>query len=386
MTDDISVLLLLALSQPVADLDASNTARAPAIVLVITPFGAETSAGRSAVLRILSEVIEEHTDLRARSLEQTGLDEQSFLACPGGERLSCWTKLVEPTKANILFVVSLQGEREGDRIAVSAIDARQAAEVLSSERDAAQAEDLIFERAAHARPTIVDAGDPAKLLEHLEGVVTDELASLLTSVGHWRPFGEISLSVECERCALDIDGSTVGSVARGDVLVRGVRAGPRTLSYRTASAVTIRCTADVVRGERAVARCDEPAPAPSVWPDVLLYGGAAAAALGTVAVAWSIERSASGPDGHCLTRGGETSCDSLGFAGTAYSSGAAPAVGDDALRGGVPLAPIGLGLLTAGGAWLITRWLAGEDVVPWTALIGLGAGTGVFALSFAAGG
>ncbi len=334
--------------------------RQPAAFISLTPRGADGAPPRATLLEGVDAALQPTTALALRSAEQLGLDPGTLDACPRAELLACITAHVAArstvTAAAILTVIP-QGDRR-HRLSLTLVDVARA-------RDAAQAhgrdprdpdahaavEDAIFARAFTLEPATLDGHSTAAVAAWVTAAL--RARALPEDAPPWMlPLSAIALAGLPGPMSLTVDGTARGTVAPGAHVVHELASGRHHLElsgekYTAAEDVELRpgATTTVTLSLIARAAPEDPVRAP------LLYGGAAAAAVG-VALAIVSAASAASVERRCLALPGDVdaTCSGLGWPGFGVDGDALPSLSSDRVSSGPPLLPIGAGLVGAGGA------------------------------------
>ncbi len=371
--------------------------RTPAAVVVLTPFGSQSSVGTSRLIRAVGEILDRRTDLHAQSSEQSGIDAAALAACPARQQLTCWTRrlaAVRPahrTPARYLFVLAVRrADAEHDRVAITMLDPSVADRLL----DAITPDELetaIFQQTPRTSPIIVSSRRGSDLVDRLDQAFSQAFAAPLTAAGQWQPYGQATLSSTCDNCEVLVDGRLVGLSRAGPLRIEGLRGGSHTVNLRRGGQTVRRCEVQTSAGTHTDitdAMCPR-RPSSTDNTDLWLrYGGMLTAAAGIAFLTYGAVQAADAPRALCLIPEGSdrSQCDSIGAPGIGFSSdGAITDRVNDVNPSGIPTAAIGAGLLGAGATWTAGSWFW-EDWPPWAqATLGAAIGAAAFGVGVAAG-
>ncbi len=360
---------------------AASTEWAPrqdALLHVVSAAGAKTTAGTSFVVRATSRAFEAPTDLSLDLFEPTRLS-----GCPARARLACLVRAASEEVSTFVVIASVQPlEGARDRIEISLVDLASAKEIIAEHRDLETTEDAIFRSIVRAPAIVYETEDTSSFETRLERTVEDVFAPTLERRGHWRPFGRITLGVPCEGCALTVGGRTLGSPPLAEA-----PPGPHRIVLTRSEAPIWICDVHVERGGTAVMNAEVCRDAPSrdrTGHPALVWGSVVSGVLAIGAVAYGVERAASGPTAYCVPNG--ASCPGVGFARTGIDTDGPPSTDPRSSNAsGVPLVPLGLGLLTTSATWLAGHLAVESERWWWSALAGLVTGGLVFTATALAG-
>lgn len=389
MTVGLSCALALSLmAAPGAPPTVSAAVRAPAVVVVVTPFGKATATGSSRLLDAFAEALEARSDLEVRSAEQAGLSLRAFLDCPSAERLTCWARTVGAGGSEAprhLFVLSARPvDAERDRVSATWMDLDALEGRLERHRDARpeEREDILYAASVHTPPRDVRVG---ALASAFAGLLQEGLQARLVSSGYARTYASLVVRADAPDAWLSVDERVLGPLpAAGAVRVEGLVAGRHRVGLVGPDRATVlgRCGRAVELGPEDPADLDlrgcqslgaPPSPVPG---QVLRWTGAATAVLGAALVGVGIQRARSGPSTICV---GSARCDALGLPSLAFDPSAGPTADRDAVDpGGLGWAPLGAGLLGAGATWLTSSLLTEVEAWWWPTLAGLVVGGALF--------
>ncbi|MEO1336742.1 MAG: hypothetical protein AAFV29_13930, partial [Myxococcota bacterium] len=228
-------LLLSAAVSQTAPLTLTAAEPVPVVVIVLTPFGSGSAVGTSRFVQAMAEILKKHTDLRALSAEQAGLDLQALADCPARQQLTCWSQLasnaVRPGQTAMPYVFGLAVRKiqdDLDRVSLTMLDAALSY-VYRDVDSPEEREDVLFRATPRTPPIRIPSRPPEALKRALDRLVTESLAEPLQKAGHWKPFGAIEMSSLCDRCEVMIDGRLVGISHRGRLRIEGLRSGAHTV-------------------------------------------------------------------------------------------------------------------------------------------------------------
>lgn len=370
----------------------------PVALIVVSPTGSGGGSTPAALRDAAERILGARTRLVVPSLEQLGVDPLALDACRTSSiRLTCWAKALRNAPARgadaprYALVVSRFGVDE-TKVQVSLLFVDLAAAVQRADaapagdpEAAAEVEDAIFASATRVPPVRVDAGAVDPFFERAIRV----LQPRLHTEGLWGAVGSVEVQGVLPETEIRLDGRPVGRAEGSAVRLEGVPVGRRTVAadlpwleggWSREVQVTARQT--------AVLTVPGPPPAPSTVRIGTRWGGLLVAAAGVALVGVGATR---GGDlrATCLRRAGdEGGCDGLGTPTFGLDPTAAPSADLGTVdRGGVAIAPLGAGLIVAGGVASGWAWSVGpdEEAPWWGLLVGLVAGGATYGLGHALG-
>lgn len=374
-------LLTLALmgAPPTAELPLHE--RAPALVIVALPKGAQPELPATELTRAAGAAFRAHTGLDLRAPEQAGVDSARLSRCDRPGRLACWLQAAREVPLSAILVVSGLPVAPGrDRLALTLIDTERALtcqrEPSLGAHEATEAlEDCIWTAAARAAPGTVEAPELAGFFEDR---IRGALAPTLERMGELEPFGAIEINSVTPGAELRIDGTVQSVLTEGRTRLTEVRPGRRRLDVSRPGYAAYRAPVRVLRGQTATVAVELvslEAPPDDVAQDTLLYLGAAAAATG-VALGVFAGVKANSVRSTCLASTPEATCDGLGPPTFALTSGDLPSTDPARVNpSGAPIAAVATGVGLMGAGFTLGALLFEEDGLPWkTLLTGLAAG------------
>ncbi len=355
------------------------------MVLVITPYADNTPLGLSNVVRSVSQVVLESTNLNPRSAEQAGVDMRRLEACAPQERLSCWVQVSQTGGLRgPVFIFSLRADEARVRISGMLIDGAEALRLVDgidrSDADwKARLEDRIYEELTTQASS--SAVSPESLQGTLRTTFQSHFRPALEKLGAWAPGGRFRLEGACAGCSLALDGRPVSGRYQSNTLLFGVPEGSHQLTFQRDEDLLLRCEATAQTG-RTVAvplvRCKNLRPPPSSARLAVQWGGVATSAAGVALSAVALAFALQAPRSVCL---GQGTCDALGAPGFGFQPSNAPSGEREEINPGtVRIAALGAGVLVTGVSWALGGWLVENERWWLPLLIGLGAGGASFAL------
>ncbi|MCK6551407.1 hypothetical protein L6R52_36565 [Myxococcota bacterium] len=383
------VLLLLGLAAPAA---VHADARTPSILIVTTPRGLAHAADSSALILETARVIEARSGLRVLSIEQSGVDVAELERCPPTTLLGCMIRAVgasTSTPPAFLFVLSARATSSGRaRLSLLTLDVRESLDELAKlarGADAEEVEDAIFASAASGEPRELDPADEDALRDFLDGQLDTAVRAPLERRDEWAPFGRITLAGTWAGASIAIDDRVVGVTDDGATELDDVRPGVRRLQLDD-GAETVHLVLRVERG--AVARATVQR-ADRSTNTALAWAGAGLAIAGAVVVGVAAATTAGELDSRCLTRAPiAAACDAPGFATFGFDPSSGPTTDVNAVNPpGLRVVPLGLGLITTGGAFVVGPRLLDGEVGAWISVItGVALGALTYGVTSLAGG
>ncbi len=272
----------------------------------------------------------------------------------------------------LLVVTSITRDGEPDRLRAQLIDTDRA---LSRYHHASRVDndwessvEAAINDEAPSGP-VTTAADATEVTRFVDELLTTHLRSALEHARQWAPYGQIELAATLAGLTIVLDDTPAGVTTTAPVRLTGVMPGPRRLRVEGVAFEPYELTVEVGRGEvRRVEPVLHPRPTADATGTRLLVGlvGAAVATAGGVVLGLA----AATPDTSLVTY-----CVTDAVAGCAASSAFVTSGYDPALRplpngGGVPLVPLGLGLVVGGATWGLGAWLlTDDDETPWIPLL-----------------
>jgi hypothetical protein len=378
--------------------------RTPVSLILLTPTGTPGRTPSSDLIRTFDDALRRHTGLAMRAADD-GLSQgcRGRLLCVVLRLRSDYERdslrdgdSLRPYDAHLrtlsergvvyakllLMVTNITREGEPDRLRAQLIDTDRALSLYHhasrTEADWESEVEAAINDEAPSSPavSVADATEAARFVEEL---LTNHLRGALEHAGQWTPYGQIDLTATAPGLTIVLDDAPAGVTTRAAVQLSGVMPGTRRLRLEGAELEPFEATVEVRRGQ--IARV-EPVlrvrPTPDATGTRLLVGlvGAAVATAGGVVLGLA----AATPDTSLVTY-----CVADAVAGCAPSNAFVTSGYDASLRplpngGGVPLVPLGLGLVVGGATWGLGAWLlTDEDETPWIPLL-VGAAAGSAAL------
>lgn len=342
-----AALLLLAQVPGVVDL----AERPPVPLLVFSPRDAALSgASPSRLLDLAERALGPEAPLRLVSAEQLGVDPGHLARCDARERVACWLRVLGATGRlpPLVLILGLAPEVEAGRATLSLLALEPAA---SGDDDA---------RVTSGARSGVELARAESVTAALESLFDGPLAARLTSAGRR---ARLILEVGQADLRVELDGVEAARTTPPELHLDGLVPGPRRVTIRApgtataAWAAVARLEADTTTRLRVPPlRLAEHEPAPHPARIALFWSGLAMSAAGVAVTAAAVAASASArPPGVCLDCPDEA--------------------GRFTRVGALPGAPLGLGLVLAGGVWMAgPAWLEAEGMPGWSLLGGLALG------------
>lgn len=338
----------------------------PFAFLLVTPSGTPAQVRSSELIAEVAEAFERHTDLRAQLVEA-----ERVADCAG--RLGCLVAAVSAwsPRPRALFVLSSIAGDAGrpDRLFPQWIDVDSALDAL--ERGANEAEVRAAAVAAELPPG--EVADREQAAAYLDQLVGAELRAVLEPRRQAGYLATLVVEGAPEGAALELDGQLLGPAAGSRVAVVRIEPGERILTVRAAGQSARSYPVRLTPGAHERIRLGDEARPARTGPerDIALVSGLVVAAAGAATLAVA---AATAPEGTTVCEGcgdrftvvGEAPPDRFG----------PPPEGPT----GVPAAPLGAGLVLAGGLLAAGSQLEPGDGVPWwSILLGVAVGGAVTA-------
>lgn len=216
----------------------------------------------------------------------------------------------------------------------------------------------------------LDEMPSAALPDLVKQVILPELRRELESRDLWHPQGNLRLEFQGAGFDVVIDDRTVASGVEGPITVDHMTAGERRVTLRHPNYRSVESTVVVKPGERAtytpvlISLLVEEAAVPR---RVVAITGAGLVTAGAVFLTMALVRAGDATPG-CIV--------------LADGGGCAPTSDRFARVGGLPAAPLGYSLITAGAIMGVSVWATAPETQPWWyALLGVGVGALAFGVS-----
>lgn len=385
----------------------------PLAFILFNPSGEAGRVRSSALIRIVSDLVERHTDFTVRVY-----DAEEARGCSG--RLGCIVRTVRRDYERNDYVLAngtvapfsdhvAKLERENvaapqyllvmsnitggdvDRMSVTLVDTNTALatfhEALRDDKGwKKRVETIIAERAIVARPQRGKVSEEFEARKLFEDYFVNTLRRSFEDAGHWEPYGEVQIEVPVSGVGIEVDGVTVGTTRAGVTTLTNVREGEHTLAlahpeYAPWSSTFVARRRDVVR---LTPQLDERASgASAALRQTLIWGGIGVAAAGVLVTGLAI----AGQDDDVMTLcfDPSASCGGKDFTTTGFAPDAAPTFDDDVNPSGILVAPLGYSLVITGATWSLTTLLFGDEGdFPWWQLVaGVAAGGAAYGISAA---
>ena len=373
--------------EPSTELNSKR--RCPLSFLLLSLGDAESQVRTSALLDLISEVLEKHTDYAVELVTP-----EQVADCRG--RLPCLVRRVRPdfdrsqlrteTKPSVgsrqvsesLLILSHIASGRKDRLIPQWIDTDAALDVVRTsapDRDPSAVEAEVRSRAlpVHLRSATVSsvAGARAWFRE----LVQRQLRPHLEAHGHWEPFGELWVRNAPDGGALILDGDTLGTTRAGTVRVRKLRPGPHQVELAIGTEIAWAYRFELGAKQRVETTVGDLPRDASAGSTALLWSGLALSAAGLVTTAVALAAVPQDVTVFC-----NTDCRDrpIGFNEALERTG----------PGGTPpdllAAPLGIGMATTGATWSIGSLLERDRDVPWISILtGLALGGAVYGISAA---
>lgn len=368
--------------------------RTPLSLVLLTPTGAAGRIRSSDLIRTFDDALRHHTGLVLRAADD-GLAQ----GCRG--RLLCLVlrlrsdyerdalrdgDALRPYDAHLrtlsergvryakllLVVTNVTREGEPDRLRAQLIDTDRALaryhHATRTESDwESEVEAAINDEAPSGPMTPV--ADRAEAERFVDELLTTHLRDALEHAGQWSPYGQIELAATLPGLSIELDGAPTGVTTAAEVRLSGVMPGPRRLRVAGATLEPFEATVEVQRGQTArvepvlVAR-----PTADATGTRLLVGlvGAVVATAGGVVLGLAATTPDTSLVTYCVADAVAGCAESRAFVTSGYDAALRPLPNGD----GVPLVPLGLGLVVGGATWGIGAWLlTDDDETPWIPLV-----------------
>ncbi len=334
---------------PASGVDLAERQAVP--LLVFSPRDAALSgASPSRLLDLAERALGPDAPLRLVSAEQLGVDLSSLARCDARERVACWVRVLAASgrPPPLVLILGLAPELEPGRAALSLL----ALEPGEGEPETA--------RVTSGSRSGVELARAESVTAALEGLFDGPLAARLAAASRR---ARLILEVGQPGLVVELDGVEAARTTPPELQLDGLVPGPRRVAIRAVGTATAtwaaiaRLEADATTRLRVpTLRLSETEPAPHPARTALLWSGLAMSAAGVaVTTAAIVAASGTRPPGVCLDCPSEP--------------------GRFARVGALPGAPLGLGLLLAGGVWMAgPAWLEDEGVPGWSLVGGLALG------------
>ena len=335
----------------------------PVILMTTSPRGVRPIVAHDEAFAMAERALPPGSPLRLLTPERAGLDTARMLECPIERRLGCWAREVDrvvEAPPMLLVLASVPGADGGSMTAV-AFDVEDARRIASTGARDERVEDAIFERA-------VTFSVPATQRDRLAREIERALEHLAAARPDLGPRGAIAIASDAPRLVVRLDGAAVGRTIHGATTLVDVPVGEhhlelldddvvldRTLLVRAGATATVAWRAPPGRHELH---------APSAWV------GGGVAALGVATLVFAVVAPHGGVPVGADVSGFRRSCAYFGDR-------------DASCTGGVKVAPLGFGLLTAGvvGAATYGAVAKSAEYEWWWSAVSVVAGAAVFAVS-----
>jgi hypothetical protein len=380
---------------PAAIVEAGE--RSPLLALVLAPLGTVTHTPASEIYRAADGSLRAITDLFVVTPEQAGVDMAMLATCPLQERFACWVRTSRAGHEGVgagprhILVLSVQpldsGNDEISAFLIDTEDALKRARALEGDEGwKERLENEIYEASVETQPRTIRPARKDELARYFDDLFSRELANALGAANHFEPYGQLDVVSNAAGIGIEIDGRLVGTTAIGTTRVRELRAKSRRVvlndSMRRYAPFETRVdvhSGEIVRVEASLIPLDDESP--SVVRRATLWSGVALVAGGAVLTGWAIAGAPSGRSVDACTMGGDCAADrSFDFATFCDLSTDRP--GGCAERSGVLVAPLGIAMIAAGGAFSSGSLLFENDDDLWIAVVaGALAGGAAYAFS-----
>lgn len=384
----------------------------PLAFILFNPSGEAGRVRSSEIIRIVSELVEAHTDFTVRVF-----DADEARGCSG--RLGCIVRTVRrdyerddyvlpngtvrPFAEHVakldrekvaappyLIVMSNITGGDSDRMTITAVDTNVTLtlyhEALRDDPNwQRNVENEVLARAVLARPKRGTVREEFEARRLFEEYFNNDLRRRFDEAGHWEPFGQIEIDVPETGMAIDVDGVTVGATQAGLTTLTNVVAGEHTIKlthpgYEPFTTKVVAKRRDIVRLKPQLSAVASGA-APALR-QATLWGGLGVAAIGAAITVVAI--AGQNDDVMTLCFDGED-CGGSDFTTFGFDGGATPALDGSVNPPGILVAPLGYSLALTGATWSLTTLLFGEDGdYPWLQIAaGLVVGGAAYGLSAA---
>jgi hypothetical protein len=376
--------------------------RKPLAFLLITPTGQVGSTASTEIIRVLSELVDRHTNLHLREFDPQSVseckgllgcfvtkvrpdyDRQSMMLGSGGfapysEHLDRLKREKKEYPQLLLVLSNLTVPGQPDRLTVVVVDTDRALELSQGvshdadgwERDL---EARINENALLARPKWEQLKSEEEVRRYLDRVFNEDLRRAFLTTENWEPYGSIEVDLARSDVSIELDGTTVGTTRSGVTRLVSVTPGRRAMKLSNPLLKPYGTEVTVERGK--IARLTPvleiaPQQGASTLRTVLLWSGVGVAVVGASITGYAIANTSdvstycvmSAPNGACM--------ETKSFKTSSYNANAAPTFFPSMVNpSGVLMAPLGYSLFAAGAVWSLSMLLFDrESEVPWLELI-----------------
>lgn len=232
-------------------------------------------------------------------------------------------------------------------------------------------------RGAPVRQEIRDAGATRRFLEDL---FRRTYARVFQDTGHWQPYGQLDIETDVPDLEIVLDGTTVGTTQVGVTRLARVLPGTRNLILRHPSYAPFENAVSVRKGEAILVAADpDRVTSAPIARTAVFWSGVVFAAVGAALTTYAIARADGSVRTVCFD---DAVCEGNRFVSSTYDPMASFLDPDLANSGGLPIAPLGLALLGAGGGFSVGIALTDERTSPWWAVLaGIVAGGAIYGVS-----
>lgn len=282
----------------------------------------------------------------------------------------------------VLVLTHVAIPQRPDRIVALLIDTERALARLRvegpSDDEAERAEEAVLRDAVVAEAELEAARDAEDVRSFARRFFRSRVGPLLGAA--WRPFGALRLHPVPIGSEIVVDGAAIGIAASSEVWIRDLPAGPRELQVRHPGHAPLTLSVHSRPGETAdleiALRPAGRGPAPR-W---IVAGAGVATALAGAAVLSAAALGSTDATGFCFEGPGCSPARRFDGSAGPPQPGIGPATSD-----GVPLVPLGLGLVATGATWTVGAALIERRKIPWASLLtGVVLGGAAFGISAAA--
>ncbi|MEL6187694.1 MAG: hypothetical protein AAFU79_23990, partial [Myxococcota bacterium] len=348
----------------------SSKSRPPLPFLLLSLGGGTSRVRSSALLDLVSEGIEAHTDYAVELVTPEQVSD-----CRG--RLPCLVQRVRPDfdrsqpepeeraragrpeVSDALLIISHIASGRRDRLVPQWIDTQAALEVVRAsapDRDPSDVEAEVRGRALPVRLRSATVTSIADARTWFQQLMQKELRPHLEARGHWEPFGELWVRNAPDGGALILDGETLGTTRAGTVRVQKLRPGPHQVELAIGTEVAWAHRFELSPQQRLEATVGALPRDASGGSTALLWTGVALSAAGLVTTAVAL---ASAPQDVTIYCNADCQDRPVGFGEALDRTG----------PGGTPpdllAAPLGIGMVTTGATWSVGSLLERDRDVPW---------------------
>lgn len=367
------ITLALLLAAQSASLHAGEQ---PTVAVALLTSGDGAPVSLSRLLDTIAPALDD-AGLAVRSMEQVGVDTARLRACSALTRLSCWARVVEraagASALRHLLVVSARTDARRLRLSAIFLDLDDTARIFADGGpDETRAENALFDAALRIDETVLPRRQRA-VRAWFDAIAAGPLRGFLEARGQWRSLGAVEIVGAAPGTQVVLDDRVLGTARTPSTTIDQVAPGARKIVLLRSSTSSTTHPFDLPPA--GLARIVVPSVVEehhtAAW--LTLGGSAAAVVAGGVLAAVAASR-ASDVRAGCLRVGGED-CEGRSVSHR-FDTGALPTTRlDDVDPGGVPLAAIGVALVSSGIGAGVSTALTWDEFEGWLpALVGVAAG------------